>query len=180
MDEVLWNKAIEIQKDFKYNKISEGRIEAWCCKKPGTSVYSFEIITGTNGIYLNGDIGCLVWNYKNNIKFLTGQDIDYYIYSKLDSRFKGRELCPDKLKSQVHEWLDDEIIDHEQAKEFYECGCLTEAQNLIAEIMGFCDYDISISKPDYNIMFSMYMACYAARVIVGVENGQNIHYQNTG
>ena len=106
-------RVVKAQEGFTYEKIvSDPNCRVYLCRKPGTRTYSFEIVVGQYGIYLNGDIDCLVWDVPRDIHFLAGTDVDYYIHSKLAAVFREQdEVDPDKrdewLVQTMVQWLEE-------------------------------------------------------------------------
>jgi len=109
----ILGQVIKAQEGFTYEKVVDAEGYAvYLCKKPGTRIYAFEIIVGRYGIYLNGDISCLVWDVPRDIHFLAGNDVDYYIHSKLAAPFREKqEIDPGErdefLVKEMISWLDE-------------------------------------------------------------------------
>ena len=68
--------------------------EVWRCKRPETTNYAFDLVISRFGIAMFGDTGSLVFNVgaSYGLKFLAGDDVEYYIHSKLDHDLKTTEL----------------------------------------------------------------------------------------
>lgn len=91
MDEKLLEQVTEIQKNFVYDEFKIGDdYTIYHCHKPGTNVYSFEIVLGKLGIYVGGDIDALTFKVSRGLDFLAGNDISYYIRSKLEHEFYSK------------------------------------------------------------------------------------------
>lgn len=106
MDKKLWVDVEDIQKDFEYIQCHATGAEYpqhWICRnKNKSSSYCFEIMVGKYSISANGDIGGLSWCHSRNFSLLAGDDIDYYIYSKLDSEYKNiQEFDPKALEQYI-------------------------------------------------------------------------------
>jgi hypothetical protein len=73
------------------------------------------------GIYVGGDIGTLVFRVARDLGFLAGDDIDYYIHSKLDHDFLDKkELSEDLLKEYLAQVLRDACDDFKPEDEDFE------------------------------------------------------------
>lgn len=68
--------------------------EVWRCKRPDTTNYAFDLVISRFGIAMFGDTGSLVFNVgaSYGLKFLAGDDVEYYIHQKLDHDLKTTEL----------------------------------------------------------------------------------------
>lgn len=82
---------------FKYTKLSSGLAEVWRCKNPKDTFFAFDICITRFGIAAFGDFGSLVFNVGSSygIGFLAGDDVEYYIHSKLDESCKKKEFDQD-------------------------------------------------------------------------------------
>lgn len=83
--------AQERMKDFEFRLLAKNRdVEAWSCQKPGSSFYAFQIMIALRGIAVFGDIDGMLFKVGSNygMEFLAGDDITYYIHSKLDPQSK--------------------------------------------------------------------------------------------
>ena len=106
MNEKLYERAAEAQKDFIYDKYEAGDYIIYHCHKPGTNSYSFEIILGKMGIYVGGDIDAIVYRVARGIEFLAGGDVDYYQHSKLEHAYYDKvQLDVDLLKGYLADTL---------------------------------------------------------------------------
>jgi hypothetical protein len=83
-NKTMQDTVTDIQKDFIYEKFSTGPYTIYHCHKPNTSNYSFEIILGKIGIAIIGDFTNITFKIARDLTFLAGDDVDYYIHSKLD------------------------------------------------------------------------------------------------
>lgn len=87
------DSAKEILKSFTFTPLTDSSIinviDAWRCRNPTSGSYAFDIIITTYGISIVGDISSITFRVgaSYGMKFLAGQDIKYYIHSKLDSVF---------------------------------------------------------------------------------------------
>jgi len=219
-DKDLLEQVIRTQEYFIYEKkVDVEGYQVWICHTPGTRMYSFELIFGREGVYVNGDISAIVWNHRSGLDLLAGGDVDYYVYQKLDPVYKDRRTrdidAVDKFVAErmvewlyeewshagdtaipwpePHLWNSDTKIDLTSISEFYEdhnlndnsihaqalytntedATDLSEVQSIIYDYdteHGGDGHDLTIDKPDWNVMFSMYMACYAARKIKEQED----------
>lgn len=173
-----------IQQDFEY---TEKHPNHWICKnKSGTSVYCFEIIIGEFQIYAGGDIDPLVWRVGERMGygmgFLAGDDLNYYIYSKLDTIFRDkRELDEDALNSWLGEIREAATDDDEDNEKIYKideledelchCDSIEQTFNAIYNALPeeFCDGAPNITKPSHGIMFGIYMVNHAAKKIAEMK-----------
>lgn len=118
MNQKLVESVTDLQKDFVYDLYEAEDYKIYHCHKPGTNVYSFEIITGKMGIYVGGDIGSLVYRVARGIEFLAGNDVDYYQHSKLEHIFYNQEeFSQENLNDFLFNVLLDSIQDHEKFRE---------------------------------------------------------------
>lgn len=77
-----------------------GTLDAWRCQKPGTSSYAFDILITRFGISVQGDIQNISFRVglSYGMPFLAGDDVAYYIHSKLEYGCDRKELDEDALK----------------------------------------------------------------------------------
>jgi hypothetical protein len=62
------------------------------------------------GIYVGGDIGTLTFRVARGLDFLAGNDVDYYIRSKLEHDYLSQnELCKKRLDKYLVELLRDNL-----------------------------------------------------------------------
>lgn len=87
-----------------------GGSEVWECSRPGSSIYAFTICITRMGIAILGDIDGLTFHVGSNygMAFLAGDDVSYYIHSKLEQRCKATELN----KERYLEWVTSRVADH--------------------------------------------------------------------
>ena len=177
MDSQLWERVVEIQREFVYENTirAVNGYDVYYCHKPDTCIYSFEMVCTPRAIYIHGDIDCLVWNVGRDISFLSGDDIDYYIHSKLTHDFRSqRDFDEEGLKEHLQDLVNEKELSH------------TDMNLLLSDLKGETSLDVVyetihryncgivedvdfyhiISKPSESIMFRLYMSCYAARQIV--------------
>lgn len=90
--------AEEISKNFGYQLIAKPidgvTAEIWRCKDPNSFEYAHDLVITRMGICSFGDMDPLMFTVGANygLKFLSGPDVSYYIYSKLDSKFKDEQV----------------------------------------------------------------------------------------
>lgn len=123
MDQKILDTVTEIQKDFVYECYEAGDYKSYYCHRPNTNTYAFEITIGKMGIYLGGDIDSLVFRVSRDLSFLAGNDVDYYIHSKLEHIFLDqRDFCK--------EYFDDYLADilREALEEDYQPTEMTEEE----------------------------------------------------
>jgi hypothetical protein len=104
VDQKLWNEVERIQKDFKYTKVcndESDRVKIWKCANPKDNNLCFEIVIGSFGIYVGGDMDCLSFRVDRDLGFLAGNDVNYYIYSKLESIFREQSEFRQDLADQI-------------------------------------------------------------------------------
>jgi hypothetical protein len=88
---------------FEYRRVSlseDPHAEVWRCEKPGSSNYAHDVAITRYGIAVFGDMDPLVFSVgaAYGMKFLAGEDVDYYIHSKLSSICKDTELDPVRVE----------------------------------------------------------------------------------
>ncbi len=81
----------------------DGGSEVWECSRPGSSIYAFTICVTRMGIAVMGDVDGLVFSVGSNygMSFLSGDDVSYYIHSKLEHRCKETELHQGRFQAYV-------------------------------------------------------------------------------
>ncbi|MDF3936701.1 hypothetical protein [Pseudomonas citronellolis] len=69
-------------------------VKVWRCKQPGSTAYAFDIMMTRFGIAVVGDIANLTFSVGlgYGIDFLAGDDVGYYIHSKLDEKCKTKDF----------------------------------------------------------------------------------------
>lgn len=88
-------RAVEILQQHTYTAlVNTDQCQVWRCQKPGTSCYTFDILITRFGIAIVGDIDNLTFNVGSSygINFLAGDDIGYYIHSKLSMAHRKEQL----------------------------------------------------------------------------------------
>lgn len=87
--------------------------EVWRCKRPDTTNYAFDIVVSRFGIASFGDTANLMFRVGSayGLPFLAGDDVEYYIHSKLDECCKVEELDEEHYEQVMLEtivnWLAD-------------------------------------------------------------------------
>jgi len=111
-------RAVEILERFKYKPMTvdefASELDAWRCKEPGTTSYAFDIMITRFGISVMGDIGNLTFRVgvSYGMAFLAGNDVDYYIHSKLDSAlYEKVDFDGDRFMEGVAHRLADALYD---------------------------------------------------------------------
>ena len=115
-------RAAECLKDHEYTVLADtDQLKAWRCKAPRTTSYAFDILITRFGIATMGDIDGLTFNVglSYGIEFLAGDDIGYYIHSKLEEHCREREFDEQAFRaalvtgvcSQVCEQIDEDQYD---------------------------------------------------------------------
>lgn len=88
-------RAAEILQQHTYTAlVNTDQVQVWRCQKPGTSCYAFDILITRFGIAIVGDISNLTFEVGSSygINFLAGDDIGYYIHSKLSQAHRKEQL----------------------------------------------------------------------------------------
>ena len=105
--------------------------EIWRCKVPGSWCKAFDIIIGRSYITMNGDYSPLSFKVGKDygISFLAGNDVEYYIKSKLDYSFQNDiELCLSSFHHVIKEIIFDNFfsdIDDDELNDFEEFADLS-------------------------------------------------------
>lgn len=89
------DEAAEYLKNHQYRALVDADdVKVWRCQQPGTSAYAFDIMLTRYGIAVVGDIANLTFSVGlgYGLDFLAGDDVGYYIHSKLDEKCKTREF----------------------------------------------------------------------------------------
>lgn len=89
-------------KDHEYTVLADtDQLKAWRCKAPGTTCYAFDILITRFGIATVGDIDGLTFRVglSYGIEFLAGDDIGYYIHSKLEEHCREREFDEEAFRA---------------------------------------------------------------------------------
>ncbi|MCE4073506.1 MULTISPECIES: hypothetical protein [Pseudomonas] len=88
-------EAAEYLKNHQYRALVDNDdVKVWRCKQPNTNAYAFDIMLTRFGIAVVGDIANLTFGVglAYGLEFLAGNDVGYYIHSKLDEKCKTREF----------------------------------------------------------------------------------------
>jgi len=88
-------EAAEYLKNHQYRPLVDADdVKVWRCERPGTSAYAFDIMLTRYGIAVVGDIANLTFSVGlgYGLEFLAGDDVGYYIHSKLDEKCKKRDF----------------------------------------------------------------------------------------
>jgi len=88
-------EAAEYLKNHQYRPLVDADdVKVWRCKQPGTNAYAFDIMLTRYGIAVVGDIANLTFGVGlgYGLEFLAGDDVGYYIHSKLDEKCKTRDF----------------------------------------------------------------------------------------
>lgn len=92
--------------DHEYKLLASGpNTEVWSCRDPKTVCYGFIISTTPMGISVTGDIGNYTFNVARDVEFLAGNDVDYYIHSKLDSIYKNNSFNKEHFLESIMDTL---------------------------------------------------------------------------
>lgn len=97
-------KAKERLANHEYTLLAKGeQAEVWSCKnKSGTNCYAFNISIAPMGISVVGDIGELTFGvYGRGLDFLAGDDVEYYIHSKLTANCREVEYNTEGIEEVV-------------------------------------------------------------------------------
>jgi hypothetical protein len=113
-------RAAECLEDHKYTLLADTeQLKAWRCKAPGTTCYAFDILITRFGIAIVGDINGLTFDVglSYDIEFLAGDDIGYYIHSKLERHCQEREFDENAFRAALVNGVCERICEnseHEQ------------------------------------------------------------------
>lgn len=113
--------AIETMAQHVYTPLAVNQdCQVWRCARPGSSVYAFDIMMTRRGISVVGDIDGLSFGVglSYGMAFLAGNDVDYYIRSKLERHCQDRELDEDRLREHVLCGLAEKICHHVDDEEW--------------------------------------------------------------
>ncbi|WP_226342927.1 MULTISPECIES: hypothetical protein [Pseudomonas] len=84
-------RAAEKLKDHQYTcLVKQSDVEVWRCKAERTTAYAFDIMMTRFGIAVVGDIGDLTFSVGlgYGMSFLAGDDVTYYLHTKLNESHK--------------------------------------------------------------------------------------------
>ena len=179
--------AAERLNDHTYTqKCSDGFNEIWECTNDGSSIYGFSICITRFGISIVGDIGSLTLKVGSDygMEFLAGDDVGYYIHSKLESEFRNRVDyvgAPKQLARIICLYIKDkevrrsiyDIVLGEHNSYDGEHGFNMVCNSLNDEIGGeVYDHFYKLQQPSEEIMWRLYAANHAAKEILA--HGPNV------
>lgn len=110
--EAYRKEAAETLEFHEYTQlVNQDGCEVWRCQNGSSTIYAFDIMMTRFGIAIVGDIDNMTFRVGSSygIAFLAGDDVGYYIHSKLDDHCKERELDAEILKSSMIEWIKDHV-----------------------------------------------------------------------
>ena len=83
-------EAANILNEHSFSCLASGKESSiWLCSKNNSSFYAFTISITPYGISVMGDIGDFLFPvYNRDLSFLAGNDVEYYIHSKLSEDSK--------------------------------------------------------------------------------------------
>lgn len=108
------NRAAENLSNHAYTQlIADSGVEVWRCMAPKTTSYAFDIMVSRFGIAIVGDIDNLTFSVgiSYGIEFLAGDDVTYYIHTKLSECHKKREFSETKFKEVIASHICQEIAE---------------------------------------------------------------------
>lgn len=94
-------RAAEKLKNHQYAcLVKQSDVEVWRCKAEGTAAYAFDIMMTRFGIAVVGDIGNLTFSVGlgYGMKFLAGDDVTYYLHTKLNESHKKKVFSSDLFR----------------------------------------------------------------------------------
>jgi hypothetical protein len=106
--------ATERLKNHQYRPLVDADdVKVWRCERPGTSAYAFDIMLTRYGIAVVGDIANLTFSVGlgYGLDFLAGDDVGYYIHSKLDDKCKKRDFDETAFRSALINGICQRIAD---------------------------------------------------------------------
>lgn len=115
-DKKLHDMVCHRLKNHEYNLITKNDdCEIWRCQKPGTIIYWFDIVCMKNHIICVGDIQNLIFEYaQGGINFLAGNDVDYYVHSKLAEEYQNQKVLDrDKFCHWISNFMYNKLIENE-------------------------------------------------------------------
>lgn len=97
-------------------------VMVWRCKQPNTNAYAFDIMLTRFGIAVVGDIANLTFGVGlgYGLDFLAGDDVGYYIHSKLDEKCKTREFDEPAFRSALIDGICHRISDEADDEEAFD------------------------------------------------------------
>jgi len=118
MNKELVTQCMDYLKNHEYKCLVQTKdLIAWRCKAPHTTIYAFDILITRFGIAVVGDLGNFTFRVGMDygIPFLAGDEINYYILSKLDENCKVREFNVkyfyQVLKEYLTAWIYENLIE---------------------------------------------------------------------
>ncbi|QPG62113.1 hypothetical protein HFV04_021680 [Pseudomonas sp. BIGb0427] len=149
-------RAAECLKDHQYTVLADtDQLKAWRCKAPGTTCYAFDILITRFGIATVGDIDGLTFNVglSYGIEFLAGDDIGYYIHSKLEGHCREREFDEDAFRAALVTGVCNQVCEHIDEDQYsdlpewmrndggrHEAGRWDELRKLVTEHLAAIEY----------------------------------------
>lgn len=150
-------RAAECLKDHEYTVLADtDQLKVWRCKAPGTTCYAFDILITRFGIATVGDIDGLTFNVglSYGIEFLAGDDIGYYIHSKLEEHCREREFDEEAFRAALVTGVCSQICENTHDDELYaalpewmrndggchEAGRWDELRKLVKEHLAAIEY----------------------------------------
>lgn len=134
--------------------------EVWRCKRPDTTCYGFDLVVSRFGIASFGDTANLMFRVgaSYGLPFLAGDDIEYYIHSKLDECCKSTELDEDHYQQILLETITEWLADND-----YEAPAKGDmADDTYREILGDWLWDkycaIDVMHDDHEKLYAMHEA----------------------
>ncbi len=106
--------AAETLKNHVYtNLANQEGVQVWRCQEPGSTCYAFDIVMTRFGIAILGDIPNITFSVGlgYGMKFLAGDDITYYIHSKVDQVCRSREFCQDSFRVAIMQGICRRLLD---------------------------------------------------------------------
>ncbi|EKT4478407.1 hypothetical protein QEL91_004134 [Pseudomonas putida] len=115
-------RAAEKLKNHQYTcLVKQADVEVWRCKADRTTAYAFDIMMTRFGIAVVGDIGDLTFSVGlgYGMKFLAGDDVTYYLHTKLNESHKKKVFSTDLFRQvlvssicrELHDDCSEEIWD---------------------------------------------------------------------
>lgn len=164
VDIKTWNRVATIQGDFRYSPLLwSQKAHIVRCYDPNSSFYNFTISCDGTNIGIMGDIPpiCI---HVGSLKELCNEDVDCYLYSKVDCQLPvKKEINKEKLKEAVEK---EEFSDHIKKKDIQNIETIEQLHAILdRKNIPEWFFDENFEKPNSMIVFSLYMACFAARII---------------
>lgn len=102
--------------------IDNDDVQVWRCKQPNTNAYAFDIMLTRFGIAVVGDIANLTFGVGlgYGLNFLAGDDVGYYIHSKLDEKCKTRDFDEAAFRRALIEGICQRIADEADCEAYDE------------------------------------------------------------